>query len=288
MKIGKKFTSIFSALLLLCTFCFPYASAASDTLPAGLPPNAYCDTTAEDSPTTLSLGDYSYTQIKGTYHWVQKCGGYYYVYAPMTTAYQSTYANILLPTGLDRADGTRNAYISMGIQGSSSHYIDLGICYRGNYWVPYYYEKGSSFVEEPSTYAAPPEAVSAQITVKPVSTTVVQLYVQWKDTSGNNVGTTYNKQISLAAGTLPTANGKIKCQFYRFASLVPKGSDDQGDGSYMTGGVFRYCQLYNGSSYVSWGIGASATVYSCFLVSPSHITLTYSGQNDTFNIRHNG
>lgn len=286
MNFFKKMMSSLSLVLLISALCLQPASAVSQSLPAGLPPDAYLGAEIEDQPALLSLADYTVKQYKGTYKWVQKCGGYYYVYSPMSNAYQSTYANILLPTGLNRASGARNAYISMGIYGSD-HAIDLGICNRNGYWVPYYYEKGSEFVEESSTYAAPSTATSAQITVKPVNTTTVQLYVQWKDANNNNVGTTYNRQISVADGNLTLVNGKIQCQFYRFASLVATGTDNQGDGSYMTGGMFRYCQLYNGSSYVSWGIG-TATVETCFLVSPSHTTLTYSGQNDTFNIKHNG
>lgn len=287
MKWYKKFGAFLSVVLLASSLCLQSASAAYSNLPFGLPPDAYPVTSSQNQPSPLSLGDYTIKQIKGSLNFSQQCGGFYYAYGPMSNAYQSTYANILLPTGLNRANNTRNAYISMGILGSD-HSIDLGICNRGNGWVPYYYEKGSEFTEEISTYAAPASAVSAQITVKPINTTTVQLYVQWKNASDNNVGVTYNKQISVASGNLKMVGGKVQCRFYRFASLVNAISqDNQGDGSYMTGGAFRYCQLYNGSNYVSWGIGTS-TVTDCFLVSPSHTTLSYSGQNDTFNIRHNG
>ena len=287
MKLGKKFASLLSAILLISTLCIQSASAINLNLPAGLPPDAYPTMPSSSQLTPSSLNDYAIRQIKGSLNFKQQCGGFYYAYGPMSNAYQSTYANILLPTGLNRANNTRNAYISMGIIGSD-HSMDLGICNRGNGWVPYYYEKGSDFVEEGSIYSAPSTAVSAQITVKPINTTTVQLYVQWKDANDNNVGVTYNNQIGVRAGNLKMVNGKIQCRFFRFASLVNSISqDNQGDGSYMTGGMFRYCQLYNGSNYVSWGIGSS-TVTDCFLTSPSHMTLSYSGQNDTFNIRHNG
>ncbi len=64
-------------------------------------------------------------------------------------------------------------------------------------------------------------------------------------------------------------------------------TDNQADGSYLTGGMFKNCQLYNGTSYVSWG-KEDSTVKDCFSVSKSHVTLSWSGQNDTFNIRFNG
>ena len=278
----KKIAILFISIILMSENCL----AISSGLPSGLPPNAYVGLPNLGENTIKSLGDYSYNQIKGTYHWIEQCGGYYYAYSAMSNTYQSAYANILLPTSLNRANGKRNAYISLGITGSN-HAIDLGICNRNGNWVPYYYEQGGEFVAESTTYAAPSTAKSAQITVKPIDTTTVQLYIQWQDANGNNVGTMYYKHITVFDGNLQMVNGKIKCKFFRFASLVPIGSDNQGDGSYMTGGMFRYCQLYTGSNYVSWGIGAS-TVEHCFLVSPSHISLAYSGQNDTFNIYHNG
>ena len=52
--------------------------AISSGLPSGLPPNAYVGLPNLGENTIKSLGDYSYNQIKGTYHWIEQCGGYYY------------------------------------------------------------------------------------------------------------------------------------------------------------------------------------------------------------------
>lgn len=288
MKSFKKIVCLFTTILLLSALCVQPASAAQVTM-RGLPPDAYLgNPVPEIEP--QSLGDYTVKQYTGTYYFIEKCGGYYYAYSPMGTSYQSAFVNVKLPTGLNRA-GVRNAYISLGIQGSR-HGIDLGICNQGSGWMPYSNDVGEGTTANPafvrySGYAAPSSAVSAIMTAKPISTTQVYLYVQFQDASGNNVGTAFERNISVASGNLKMSGSKVSCQFFRFASLVPLGADNQGDGSYMTGGMFRNCQLYNGSKYVSWGIG-SGTVKDCFAVSPSHITLSYSGQNDTFNIRHNG
>lgn len=75
------------------------------------------------------------------------------------------------------------------------------------------------------------------------------------------------------------------CRYYRFASLVPLATDNQSDGTYMIDGQITNCQLYNGSNYVSWGIG-TARVTNAWKVSSSKITLSYTTYNDTFNIRH--
>ena len=285
MKYFKKILSCFTAILLLTTLCLPSAMAAQ-TLPLGLPPDSYPHT----SVAPCSREDYSIKQIKGKINFTEAAGGFYYAYSPMSTTYQSCFVNVLLPTGFNRA-GVRNAYISLGISGSK-HGIDLGICNQGSGWMPYSNDLREGTSTNPAFrtypgYVAPSTAKSAQITAKPVSTTKVHLYVQFQDANGNNVGTAFDKDISVASGNLTMSGGKINCKFFRFASLVPTTEDDQADGSYMTGGMFRYCQLYNGSKYVSWGIGTN-TVSDCFIHSTSHITLSYSRQNDTFNIRHNG
>ncbi len=75
------------------------------------------------------------------------------------------------------------------------------------------------------------------------------------------------------------------CRFYRFASLVPVGTDNQSDGTYMTGGQFTECQLYDGSKYVSWGIDTDR-VTNAWAISSSKISVDYTTYNDTFSIYH--
>lgn len=290
MKSLKKIVCLLTTILMLSALCVQPASAAQGTM-LGLPPDARMDI-FEHGTAPQSLGDYTVKQYAGTYYFIEKCGGYYYAFSPTGSSYQSAFVNVKLPTGLNRA-GVRNAYISLGIQGTK-HGIDLGICNQGSGWMPYSNDVGEGTPANPS-FKTYPEctalvgATSAIMTAKPISTTQVYLYVQFQDASGNNVGPAFERNISVASGNLTMSGSKVSCRFFRFASLVQPNSvyDDQGDGSYMTGGMFRNCQLYNGSKYVSWGIG-SGTVKDCFAVSPSHITLSYSGQNDTFNIRHNG
>ena len=112
------------------------------------------------------------------------------------------------------------------------------------------------------------------------------MYVQFLDSSGSNVGTMFDQDISVAANNLTfSSSGNPICRFYRFASLVPTGTDNRNDGTYMTGGQITNCQLYNGSSYVSWGIN-TARVSDAWKVYPSCISLSYTQYNDTFAISH--
>lgn len=269
MKWLKKCAALFSVILLVGALGLESASAA-----------------------IINPDDYGYyvNEVKGGYHFNERSGSYYYVYSPFSTNYQSAYAYFVIPTGLNKASN-RNAYISLGIK--NKYGIDLGITNRtdyGNVWMPYYTDCQTKHCVPLTSYAAPSSAKAAIITVKPINTTTVHMYLQWVDGSGNHVGTTYDKDISVTSGNLTMQNGKVYCQFYRFASLISPSGDNQADGSYMTGGMIKNCQLYNGSSYVSWAESSSTTANVCFWVtkSKSHMNLTFSGQNDIFNIYHNG
>lgn len=211
-------------------------------------------------------------------------GAHYYAYSGYSNTYSEAFANIKLPTGFNNNSGARNGYISLGITGSQ-HGIDLGLRNSGSGWHPCVYDVGNTFTTF-TAYTAPSTATNAIITVKPVNTTTVHLYVQFVNSSGTNVGTAFDRDITVSSGNLVSSGGKMMCRYYRFASLVPTGStDNQSDGTYMTGGQITNCQLYNGSSYVSWGI-STARVTNAWKVSSSKISLSYTTYNDTFAIRH--
>ncbi len=210
-------------------------------------------------------------------------GAHYYAFGAMNTTYTEAFTNIKLPTSLN--SGNRNAYISLGIHGSLGG-VDIGLTNWGDGWMPYYYDGyGSLFVTYPN-YAAPSTATNAKVCATVVDTTTLRMYVQYLDSSGNVVGNSLWVEFSVASGNFTTSNGKVNCQFYRFASLIPKsGEDNQMDSKYMLGGQFTNCQLYNGSNYESWGIGNSNMV-NVWKVSPERISLSYSGTTDTFSIDH--
>lgn len=214
-------------------------------------------------------------------------GAHYYAFSDYSSSYYEAFANIKLPTSYNNANNTRNGYISLGIYGSA-HGIDLGLKNDGSGWYPYSYDVGQTFTDY-TAYRAPSTATNAIITVNPVDTTTVRMYVQFLDSNGNNVGTAFNQNIAVASGNLQYSGGYIACRFYRFASLVPipPNPDNQKDSSYILGGQFTNCLLYqrSTSSYVSWGID-TARVTNAWKVSPERISLSYSTYNDTFAIDH--
>ncbi|MCF0123194.1 MAG: hypothetical protein HUJ67_03680 [Ruminiclostridium sp.] len=212
-------------------------------------------------------------------------GAHYYAFSGYSNSYSEAFANIKLPTGFNNNNGARNGYIALGITGSL-HGIDLGLRNTGSGWHPCVYDVGvSGGFTTFTAYTAPSTATNAIMTVKPVNTTTVHLYIQFVNASGNNVGLAFDRDISISSGNLVSSNNKIMCRYYRFASLVPVGTDNQSDGTYMTGGQITNCQLYNGSNYVSWGI-STARVTNAWKVSSSKISLSYTTYNDIFAIQH--
>lgn len=210
-------------------------------------------------------------------------GAHYYAYSGYSNTYTEAFANIKLPTGFNNNNGARNGYISLGITGSV-HGIDMGLGNDGSGWHPVVYDVGNKFTAF-SEYTAPSNATNALITVKPVNSTTVHLYIQFLNSSGANVGRAFDRDITVESGNLVSSGGKMMCRYYRFASLVPVGTDNQSDGTYMTGGQIMNCQLYNGSNYVSWGIN-TARVTNAWKVSSNKISLSYTTYNDIFAIRH--
>lgn len=284
MRFAKRAGAIICTIILAVTFCFGTTTAAAATQSEK---SMNIRAINNDLPVPFSLNDYQVTQYKGSYNFVEKSGGYYYMYSPVTSKYRSAYAYIVLPTGFNRANH-RNAFISLGMKGK--HGIDLGITNQGKGWCPYMSDFNASphHTEIYDDYVAPSTAKGAIITIKPVNSTTVHLYIQFKDANDENVGKVFDKDIKVTSGNISVSNEKLSNgQFYRFVSFITAGKDNQADGSYLTGGMFKNCQLYNGTSYVSWG-KEDSTVKDCFSVSKSHVTLSWSGQNDTFNIRFNG
>ena len=231
----------------------------------------------------------SVSVIKGSALFAESgAGAHYYAFSSQSTTYTEAFVNVKLPTRLktDTGNGLRRAFISLGIHGNLRG-VDLGLKNDGDGWMPWYYDPtgnaGGGFVP---SYVAPSTATNAVMTVKPVNTTTVEFYVRYTDANGNTVGDPFWRQITVGSGNFTAVNGKINCKFYRFASLVPNGfADNQMDSTYMLGGQFTNCQLYNGTSYVAWGIG-NTTITNAWKVSPERMTLTYSGTTDSFGIDH--
>ena len=212
----------------------------------------------------------------------QGVGAHYYAFSGYGTGYSEAFSNIKLPTGFNNRN-IRNGYISLGVTGTA-HGVDMGLRNSGSGWHPYVYDVGHNFSAF-TQYTAPRTATNAVIVVKPISTTKIAMYIRFVNAAGQTVGTTFDRTITVSSGNFVYSGGRIACRYYRFASLVPTGNDNQSDGTYMTGGQFTNCQLYNRSNYVSWGIN-TPRVTNAWKVSSSKITLTYGATNDSFNIRH--
>lgn len=275
MKIFKKCLAFIMAVFVMMPACFAAGNTNAPITPTGTI-GRFAASRAIDQIVTL----------KGSALFHESgVGAYFYAFSGASSLYTEAFANIKLPTGYNNAGNTRNGYIALGIYGST-HGIDLGLKNAGTGWYPCYYDVGNKFGEFPA-YKAPSTATNAKIVVKPVNSTTVRMYIQFLNSSGGNVGTPFDQNITVASGNLSGTEGNISCRFYRFASLVPIGADNQKDSSFMLGGQFTNLGLYNKntSSYDTWGISTSR-VTNAWLCSPERITLSYTANSDTFKIDH--
>lgn len=210
-------------------------------------------------------------------------GSHYYAFSEQSSTYTEAFVNIVLPTSFDNK-GRRNGYISLGVMGTN-YGIDIGLKNDGTGWRPYSWDRNLAW-EEYTDYMAPATATNAIMGVRPTGTDSVLVYIQFKNASNVNVGNEFSKTIKTGAGFQKSGDRYI-CRFYRFASLVPKlgMTDNRYDGSYMRGGKFTNCQLYDGSKYHCWGI-TSTPMVDVWKVYPNQIALTWTQYNDIFNINH--
>lgn len=299
----KKITVLLLAVLMLATFSnAAFADSILDDETGGpviTDPRTDPGWVLEDVPYTPSAQLHpfpiafqraidSVTVIKGSALFAESgVGAHYYAFSSKSTAYTEAYTNIKLPTRLNTTSGTgkRRAFICLGLQGNLSG-IDLGLANDGSGWQPYYYDGCDKTYAFYPAFTASSAVTNAVMTIKPVSTSQVDFYIRYTDANDNTIGDTFWQRLTIVDGNLEMSGGRINCKFFRFASLVPiKIPDDQMDSSYMLGGQFTGCQLYNGSSYVSWGIGNSMMT-NVWKVSPERMTLTYSGTTDSFGIDH--
>ena len=185
-------------------------------------------------------------------------GGYYYAFSKelSTKTYTEVFANIVLPTRFNRTAAVpRNAYIAFGIRAKNGYGVDLGLANTGRGWYPCYFDTLGIYDDFPD-YVAPSNATNAGIVVKPIDEKHVHMYIQFQDINGKNVGKTFDQTISVE--TRPGGWNR----YYRFASMIVGENDPNNvsDETYMVGGKFTNMGIYNGNTYIPWGITGSSSL----------------------------
>lgn len=188
-------------------------------------------------------------------------GAHYYAFSPEVnmSRYTEVMANIVLPTqleldGTNPTTGDKYAYISLGIaQDASGNAVDMGICNHGSGWYPVYNDVVGGDTIHLTAYTAPSTATNAMIVVKPLTSTTLGFYVEFRNAAGNTVGTVFNQTITVTSHTWK--------RYYRFASLVGLNYNSESDSTYMLGGKFTSILMYDSvqGTYVPWGIPTTMT-----------------------------
>ncbi len=209
-------------------------------------------------------------------------GAHYYAYSPYITGYSKVTSFIKLPYSLNTNQGARNAYISFGVLGLYGS-IDTGIINSGEVWKPYYYDiKNGDFVCF-HDYAAPEGTTVVGIEIEVTSSRTIIFSLSFRN-DDLVILKSFSTSID-ASHILVYEHSKVKNRFYRFASLVPVGKDNQNDGTYMVGGQFTGLTIVKNNQCQSWGI-SSDNIDVSWLVSSHRITFVYQFDNDEFSIIH--
>ena len=96
MRFAKRAGAIICTIILAVTFCFGTTTAAAATQSEK---SMNIRAINNDLPVPFSLNDYQVTQYKGSYNFVEKSGGYYYMlFFPLVLTGQIT-ETLLFPWG---------------------------------------------------------------------------------------------------------------------------------------------------------------------------------------------
>ena len=217
---------------------------------------------------------------KALYDPEKNAGAHYYAYSPYSTGYSKITSYIQLPSSLN--NGNRNAYIAFGVYGLNGG-IDIGIRNTGTLWHPFYYDvqKKNFKSFNSDNDLAPSETKIIGIEVEVTSDKNILFSLSYR-TSDLNILKSFNTKIEAKH---IFEEGVVKNRFYRFASLVPIGEDDQEDGTYMLDGKFTGLAIVKNNNVQSWGISGDDIEYA-WIVSSSKIEFSYQDGNDNFSINH--
>lgn len=217
-------------------------------------------------------------------------GAHLYVYSEFNRRYYKVSMEVDLPSSryIDLADDTRAAYISLGVSGGKDKAVDFGLRNIGNGWHPYRYDisRKSFFAYEHIKYSGTVD-MSLETSIRN-GQTVITLTVD---------NDTY--EYIPRRSTFDEYKGLVDNEFYRFVSLVNKGSyDDHDDGSELRDvelSDIKIYKVYTDDGYpdttrnprkYAWGINAS-TVDRAWEVYPDYIDVDPGTYTETVDIRHN-
>ena len=208
-----------------------------------------------------------------------KAGAHYYAYSPYKTGYSKVKGDIILPYTLNT--GNRNAYISFGVLGING-IVDIGIMNGGNGWRPCYYDVKNKDFHAFNEFA-PSNTTRVVIVIDVYQNRKIDFYISFRN-DNFDILKSFETQID-ASHILEYEKNKVKNRFYRFASLVPKGIDDQNDGTYMIGGKFNNLIIINNNKEENWGIGYN-NIDVAWKVSSNRIDFDYYNNDEYFDIKH--
>ena len=209
-------------------------------------------------------------------------GAHYYAYSPYSAEYSKVRVLLQLPDSINTNNGKRNAYISFGIIGINGG-INIGLINAGKGWRPFHYFIKTQEMFCYNEYCSNDETEFIEIEIEVTQERKLLASFTLKNST---LFPLKNLNIEIdASDILEYENDKVKVRFFRFASLVPVGEDDQNDGTFVKNGKFTQLSIVKNNITESWGISGNNIEIS-WLISSKRIKVEYRKSEEKFSIIH--
>ena len=161
--------------------------------------------------------------------------------------------------------------------------MNIGIISGGDDWTPFHYSINTQEMFCFKEYKSNSETKFIEIEIEITQERQLIASFIYRDSNLLQLNT-LQFEIDVSE-ILEYENGKVKLRFFRFASLVPLGKDNQNDGTFMIKGKFTKLSIVKNNKTESWGIPGN-NIESSWLVSSNRIKVDIEDSEEEFSIVH--
>ena len=211
-----------------------------------------------------------------------KVGAHYKAFSQVIIGDSKTKTLVKLPDSINTNCGDRNGYISCGVCGENDS-INVGLLGDGIGWTPFYYFHKTQFMYCFKEYKTNEDIKFINIEIEVTAKGELLAYFGFRNSTLFLLNS-LNFKMNISH-ILNFENGEAKYKFFRFASLVPRGEDDQNDGTFIENGKFIGLTIIRNNKTESWGI-AGNNIEDSWKISFKRIQVEYDSYEEKFSIIH--
>lgn len=211
-----------------------------------------------------------------------KVGAHYKCYSQVIIGSAKVKTMAKLPDSINTNFESRNGYMSLGVRGYNDS-INVGILTSGIGWTPFYYYHQTEYMFCFKEYKTNEDIEFIEMEVEVTEKGVLSAYFGFRNST---LFLLYSLHFELdISHILEFENDKATYKFFRFASLVPKGEDDQNDGTFIENGKFIGLTITINNKTESWGISDNY-IEDSWVISSKRIKVEYANNEEKFSIIH--